>query len=216
MSTKAQHAVPNGRRNSFVPLPPLKQRRVSVQFSTSSGRTSRNSRRGSIRAPVSQSLPSLSLTKQTEDEASEVGARQTMKFVYSEAVERAFRRRFMCTDFGPISAKPTQPSIEIIKLPQLYDEFQFVKGLVARKDEYIKKLKEELGDEPRPSKYGRNKYYKGRSRGNSIAQDRRKGSTNSQRLGSSRGSYQRLPSILSRGDTHSVSGSSLQTIPSEL
>ena len=199
------------RRNSLVPLPPIKQGgRVSVQFSNSSGRASKASRRGSIRGPISQSLP----WKHQDDEVTVSESekpKQIVKFVYSEAVERAFRRSFMCPDFGPVySGKPVQPSVEILKLPELYNEFQLVKGLVARKEEYIQKLRDKSGeDQLKPLKYGKNKYYKGRNR---ITPDIRRSGMNSYGQISRGGTYQRLPSILSRNDRHSVSSSSLQVI----
>ena len=185
-------------KSNKLSLPPIKPSggRQSVQFSTS-GRTSPSSvKNGRILPP----LPRRAVVAAEKPEAIEDEEEKpmTFRFVYSESVERAFRRRFLSTDFGPISSKPAVLSVDIVKLPQIYDDWLSVKTLIAKKQEYIQKLKRDRGAESPKYKYGRNRAYnRQRSRLNSLPVESRKVSLNSHAgLGSRGGSYQRLPSIL--------------------
>ena len=73
--------------------------------------------------------------------------KHVVKFVYSEAVERGFRRKYGSPDFGPFSAfQREDPFIEVVGLPQIYDDFVLVKSSSEHNKRYIAKLREELGD----------------------------------------------------------------------
>ena len=75
------------------------------------------------------------------------------QFVYSKAVERAFRRQYQCSDFGQPSAKPTnvlrrtrQPTACIDRLPEIYGDYMATKERLERKRNHIALLQREYSD----------------------------------------------------------------------
>ena len=69
----------------------------------------------------------------------------TVNFVYSKSVEKAFRRQYNSSAFGPKSAVQSfQPGVEIRNLDGIYSDFLFVKDVLRHNRKYIEKLKQEL------------------------------------------------------------------------
>ena len=140
--------------------------RVSPAGSEKSGRLLPAIKNGNSNGNGGNSTGSKSPTKSVEG--------MTVHFVYSQAVERAFRRCFYTTDFGPLSAKPTLPFIDITELPEMYLDWLTVKECSAKKQEYIKRYREEEGIEsPKNLKYGYLKHYHKKALSNLNAESRR-------------------------------------------
>ncbi len=200
-------------------LPAIKtQGRKSVQFATAA--------RDSLSSEKSAGETTSSGRERSK------GADCTLRFVYSQAVERAFRWCFLATDFGPRSAKPSLPPVAIDKLPQLYDDWLSVKRLLVKKEAYLKKQREEQpGGQDARLRYGQFRPYFRRSvterapgrRGSVMSQSgghlpahlpppqaatRKDSFHRLPTIGSSHGNFNRLPALLAPAhDTHSVATS---------
>ena len=76
-----------------------------------------------------------------------------VQFVYSDAVERAFRHQFQCPDFGQPSAqlpsairRSRQPTATIPRLPEIYADYMVTREHLERKRNHIARLKRECTD----------------------------------------------------------------------
>ncbi|KAK2178632.1 hypothetical protein NP493_537g02037 [Ridgeia piscesae] len=83
-----------------------------------------------------------------------------VQFVYSEAVERAFRHQYQCPDFGQPSAQlPSairrcrQLTPQIPRLPEIYADYVVTREHLERKRNHIARLKLELAETTVPKGY---------------------------------------------------------------
>ena len=75
------------------------------------------------------------------------------QFVYSKAIEKAFRHQYHCNDFGQPSAKQvsavdqTRPLTAHVRgLPEIYNEYMVTRERLERKRNHIARLKRERAD----------------------------------------------------------------------
>ena len=116
-----------------------------------SGAYPQHPRRGSIvskhsaRTGAASSGRNSSVTVRTETSGTGGGIpiqeKQVIKFVYSQAVEKAFKRQYHCTQFGPVSAKPQFPPVEIKRLPEIYGDFLMIASLLESNHRHVEELR---------------------------------------------------------------------------
>lgn len=73
----------------------------------------------------------------------------TYTLAYSTSVEKAFRRTYKTTFFGPLSGnvmRRSEPVLEVEKLPELYSDFVYINNLLEQNQQFARKLLEEVSE----------------------------------------------------------------------
>ncbi len=124
--------------NIYVWSPASESGTMSVSRGTRRRDSPHSSRRSSLTLPR---LGGSLYSPEPSDRPAASTTTSVLRFVYSEAVEKAFKRTYDCTAFGPFSAVPKKnPGIEIVELPQLYSDYLTVRALTVRNRVYAEKL----------------------------------------------------------------------------
>lgn len=133
---------------------------------TKKKRSNKKSSGESVSLPRIGAFSKLNLVSQSEESAiqleperkisSENTPKQNVtRFVYSEAVEAAFRYKFLSSAFGPKipeeepeNAPPSELSFEIPRAKELYHDFLFIRKKLESNHQHIDRLRKELGEPP--------------------------------------------------------------------